>query len=41
MRENRHLFFKILTLALWAPRFAASHDKYFKVLAAGTTDKIK
>jgi hypothetical protein len=41
MREDRHLFFQVLTLALRTPRFAASHDKGFELLAAGTTDKIK
>jgi hypothetical protein len=41
MRKDRHLFFEILALALWTPRFAASHYQGFKRLAAGTTDKIK
>jgi hypothetical protein len=41
MGENRHLFFKILTLAFWALRLTASHDKGFEFLAAGSTDKIK
>jgi hypothetical protein len=41
MGENRHLLFKVLTLALRALRFTAPHDKRFKFLATGTTDKIK
>jgi hypothetical protein len=41
MREDRHLFFKVLALALWTLRFAASHDKSFEFFAAGTADKIK
>jgi hypothetical protein len=41
MRENRHLLFKIIALTVWTARFTAAHDKGFKFLAAGATDKIK
>jgi len=41
MGKHRHLLLQVFALAIRATGLAATHDKSFEFLAAGSADEIK